>query len=241
MELVRIDDYPSGVRPLVADIGEINSVLLEFERFGIDYYLGIVPAILDDGMRSFLSGLRCMRPVLHGYDHGYPRFSKHLLEHGDPFNKRGTVGGFDEFRDEEMSVIRQKLEKGKTILEEISGAVVTDYIPPCNMAGSKTGSVLEQLGFRRYFSEKEIPRCSLVRVESDFYGCSADFPMGSRARVITLHVTWEYDLFRRGDSRSLVNLLHYLQRCRKRRRNLVEKLFSHLVRMVEAGQTTIPC
>lgn len=234
-ELIRIDDYPTGVRPLVADMGQIHEVLLEFERQTIDYRLGIVPAILDDGMKSFLTTLRHMRPVLHGYDHGYPRFSKYLLEHGDPYNQRGTVGGFDEFEHEESSVILKKLQKGKDLLEGITGVTVNEYIPPCNRAGFKTGRVLEELGFKRYFSEKKIPRCRLERIGSDFYGRTSEFPLGQEVRVITLHVTWEFDRIRKGDSHSLVNFLHYLNRCRKRRRALAEKMFSDLIRVIEVG------
>ncbi len=234
-ELIRIDDYPTGVRPLVADRDKIHEVLLKFEQLETNYRLGIVPAILDDDMKLFLSGLRYMRPVLHGYDHGYPGFSKYLIERGDPYNQRGTVGGFDEFEYDNSSVIFEKLQKGKKLLEEITGVPVNEYIPPCNRAGFKTGRILEELGLRRYFSEKRIPRCRLERIGSDFYGRTSDFPMGGQARVITLHVTWEYDLIRQGDSSSLVNFLYYLRRCRKRRRDLAERVFADLVRVIEAG------
>ncbi|WP_457576318.1 hypothetical protein [Desulfomarina sp.] len=240
-ELIRIDDYPTGVRPLVEDINMIHEVLLEFEQQETEYRLGIVPAVLDDDMKHFLSGLRYMRPVLHGYDHGYPRFSKYLMEHGDPFNQKGTVGAFDEFEHEDSSVICEKLQRGKKLLEKITGVSVDEYIPPCNRAGFRTGNVLEELGFKRYYSEKRIPRCRLERIGSDFYGCTSDFPIGREVRVITLHVTWEYDQVRKGDSHSLVNFLSYLQRCRKRRRVLAEKMFSDLVRMIEAGLTQGYC
>ncbi|BCL60118.1 hypothetical protein DGMP_08110 [Desulfomarina profundi] len=234
-ELIRIDDYPTGVRPLVADRDKIHEILLKFEQLETDYRLGIVPAILDEDMKLFLSGLRYMRPVLHGYDHGYPHFSKYLVERGDPYNQRGTVGGFDEFEHDNSSVIFEKLQKGKKLLEEITGLQVNEYIPPCNRAGFRTGRILEELGLRRYFSEKRIPRCRLERIGSDFYGRTSDFPMGGQARVITLHVTWEYDLIRKGDSSSLVNFLYYLRRCRKRRRDLAERVFADLVRVIEAG------
>ena len=205
--LIRIDDYPSGVRPILRDMGPLDEILEQFESRGIPYHLGIVPAILNDNMVDTLRRLRWMIPAQHGFDHRYPRYSALLIRKGDPYNERGTVGGFNEFSWQSMATIARKLQEGKTLLEGKLGRPVEEYIPPCNRCNRTTARALQALGFRLCLSEKRVPGGFVPGLRSDFYGRSSELENRSIPEVVGLHMTWEWDLRRNGDTTALPGLL----------------------------------
>jgi hypothetical protein len=205
--LLRVDDYPTGVRPILADMAPIHGLLDLFEARGIPFHLGIVPGILNDAMIRTLRGYRRMVPVQHGYDHRYPQCSALLLRKSDPFNERGTVGGFDEFRWQRFSTIERKLREGKVLLEGRLGRPVETYIPPCNRCNRATARALRALDFKLCLSQDRVPGGYVPVLRSDFYGRSADLGDGSLPEVIGLHATWEWDQQRKGDTMSLIRLL----------------------------------
>jgi len=209
--IIRVDDYPTGVRPILNDLGPLHRVLSEIDGYGLTWHLGIVPALLTDDMFGFLRTLRWMVPLCHGYDHAYSQMSAKLIAAGDPMNQRGTVGGFNEFAGRNRKAIVEALSKGRRLLEEGLGKPVTGYVPPCNFGDRATGAALIDAGFTHYFSEKKIPGCPLPRIGSDFYGRSPEHgPRHAGAKVITLHVTWEVDVLRNGDAHSLPRLMAQL-------------------------------
>lgn len=205
--LIRIDDYPSGVRPILPDLEPLHEILKQFEARRIPYHLGIVPAILNDHMISTLRRLTCMIPAQHGFDHCYPRYSALLTRKRDPYNERGTVGGFNEFSWQSTTAIERKLRDGKALLERELGRTVDEYIPPCNRCNRRTARLLESLGFKLCLSEKPVPGHFVPGLRSDFYGRSAELNSGTIPEVLGLHVTWEWDLQRKGDMTSLPILL----------------------------------
>ena len=209
--LLRVDDYPTGVRPLLSDLAPIHRVLRAIDDRGLRCHLGIVPALLTPAMLSFLRSLRHMVPVAHGFDHSYPRFSGKLAT-VDPFNQRGTVKSFNEFAGDDPAQVRRKLSESRRILEDGLGVAVTGYIPPCNRGDRVTGRALAETGYTHYFSEKRVPDCPLALVTSDFYARSSAWRGAARPGVVTLHATWEFDLQREGDSTSLHRLLDDLLR-----------------------------
>ncbi len=96
--MLRVDDYPTGVRPILEDPERsIHDVLSLIDDAGLTFHLGIVPSILEDRMLPFLRGLSRLVVSQHGFEHGYAKHSKILIDAGDPHNQKGTVGGFDEF------------------------------------------------------------------------------------------------------------------------------------------------
>lgn len=208
--MLRIDDYPSGVRPLPEDMSGLHGVLEQIEDAGVPYHLGIVPALLDVPMRRFLRSLKHMVPLVHGYDHGYPRFAPRLVANGDLTNER-SIGPFDEFAFSRSAVVHERLSTAKRIVEDACETPVTGYIPPCNRGNRRVGAVLEALGFEYYLSENRISGCELPWIPSDFYGRSTNFIDAPDQRVVTLHLTWEWDLIRSGQSR-LGELLADLRR-----------------------------
>jgi hypothetical protein len=208
--VLRIDDYPTGVRPIARDLGPLHEVIRQIDAACIRYHLGIVPALLSGEMRQFLRSLRYCVPVVHGYDHAYFEKSALLIDKSDPENARGTVGGFDEFAGQPKREILRKLRSARSILEDACGVTVTGYIPPCNRAGRTTGQALAELGYSHYFSERRIPGCPLSGFTSTFYGRSSDLRGGRLDGPVCFHATWEVDLQKHGDRTSLERALRRL-------------------------------
>jgi len=227
--LLRIDDYPTGVRPILQDLSSLHDVLKRVDDSGLDFHLGIVPAIVEDRMEGFLRGLRHLVVSMHGFEHGYAKFSKILLDAQDPFNQRGTVGGFDEFADHSFDQILAKLREGRRLLEARIGRTPLSYIPPTNQANRRTGRALEACGFEYVLSEKPIGGCALPCIRSDFYDRSSKFVPGRAPAVASLHATWEADLWREGDRQSLPRFLASLVESREKARSLVAETVERVV------------
>jgi hypothetical protein len=232
--LLRIDDYPTGVRPILADLSSLHEVLQHVDDSGLDFHLGIVPALVEARMETFLRSLQHLIVSMHGFEHGYAKFSKVLLDAGDPFNQRGTVGGFDEFAEQSTEQISAKLREGRRLLEARTGQTPLSYIPPTNKANRRTGHALEACGFEYVLSEKPVAGCALPCIGSDFYDRSSKFAPGSAPAVASLHATWEADLWRDGDRQSLPRFLASLVAQRESSRSLVaetsERIASALLR-----------
>ena len=232
--LLRIDDYPTGVRPILEDLSSLHAVLQRVDESGLAFHLGIVPAIVEDRMEGFLRSLKHLVVSMHGFEHGYAKFSKVLLDAQDPFNQRGTVGGFDEFADASFEHIVEKLSQGRRLLQARTGQTPLSYIPPTNEANRRTGRALESLGFEYVLSEQRLPGFALPRIGSDFYDRSSKFVPGSKPAVASLHVTWEADLWRAGDRESLPRFLTSLAddrtQGRARARETAERVVHELSR-----------
>jgi len=207
--ILRVDDYPTGVRPILPDLSPLHEILRKIEARGLRFYLGIVPALLTEEMFDFLDGLEHMIPAVHGYDHAYPKYAPLLRAKGDPFNQR-TVGTFNEFKGQPYDVILDRLREGRRLLHERLGKVVEAYIPPCNLGDRRTTRALIQAGYNLYLSEKRLPACPLPWIQSDFYGRSGGYDYSRQPDIVTLHATWEYDLAREGGGHALDRLLDHL-------------------------------
>jgi hypothetical protein len=233
--LLRIDDYPTGVRPILEDLTSLHDVLKLVDDSGLDFHLGIVPAIVEDRMEGFLRSLQHLVVSQHGFEHGYAKFSQVLRDAGDPFNQRGTVGGFDEFAEQDFGEIVSKLNEGRRLLEARTGRTPLSYIPPTNKANRRTGRALEACGFEYVLSEQPIAGCALPRIASDFYDRSSKFVAGSAAGVSSLHATWEADLWRDGDKQSLPRFLASLASERQKARAQVVSSAEHVVHELSRG------
>ncbi len=206
--LIRIDDYPTGIRPIPENMSLIHAILLKFETAQLPYYLGIVPAILTPEMIKFLTQLSVMIPAMHGIDHDYPTLSKKLIKIGDPSNKKGKVTVHNQFRWHRYRSIVIKLTHWKTWLETKLNLPVTTYIPPNNQINLKTVAALKETGFTLCLSETTLPNSPIPMISSDFYGFSNHYSVkGPEKKVITLHTNWEADLIQSGDTTSLDRLI----------------------------------
>lgn len=201
--LLRVDDYPTGVRPILEDLSSLHEALTLIDAGGVPFYLGIVPAILTDEMVAFLRGLRNLVVCMHGFEHGYAKHSRILIEADDRFNQRCTVTGFDEFAGRAAGEIEDTLRRGRDSLAQRLGKAPVCYIPPNNESSRHTAQALVALGFELVLSEKRMPGSELPCWRSDFYGRSPEFQRNSAPRVASLHATWEADLLRAGDRESL--------------------------------------
>jgi len=233
--LLRVDDYPTGVRPIWQDLTPLHDVLSQIDASGLAFHLGIVPAILEDRMLPFLRGLKQLVVSQHGYEHGYAKHSKILIDAGDPGNQRSTVTGFDEFSGRDYEEVERLLKSGRQSLESRLGRVPLSYIPPNNMASRRTARALLALGFEYVLTEKRFPGCELPCIASDFYDRSSAFPSGARSNVASLHVTWEADLLKAGDAASLPRFLKALTEQRTRAREEAATVAGELVAAVARG------
>jgi uncharacterized protein DUF2334 len=207
--VLRIDDYPTGIRPLLPDLTPIQRIIEKVDGRGLPFHLGIVPALVTPEMLGFLRSLQHLIPAVHGYDHAYPRFAPVLKLKNDPYNE-STLGSFDEFRGMSYVAIQERLRTGRQLLEDSLGKQVQAYIPPGNRGNRKTGRALVEAGYEYYLSERPIRGCRLRMIRSDFYGRSEDFDYTRSPDVTTLHCTWEWDVARKKDNRALDRLLDHL-------------------------------
>ena len=212
--ILRVDDYPTGVRPILEDLSSLHEVVAEIDESGLAFHLGIVPRLIDERMVAFLRDLKHLIPAMHGYEHGYAKHSKILIDAEDPLNQRSTVTGFDEFAQWSEAEIERTLRQARQELEDRLAQPVRCYIPPNNIAGRATGRALPAVGFEYVLTERPIGGCELPCIRSDFYDRSPAFQPNSSPRVASLHATWEADLRRAGDRESLPRMLNALGRQR---------------------------
>lgn len=210
--LLRIDDYPTGVRPILPDLEPLHDILREIDTYGVPFHLGIVPALLTDEQADFLRSLQNLVPVVHGYDHAYSRFAPVLEAKGDPYNEYGSLGTFNEFAGIDEATITERLRAGRARLEDALGQPARTYTPPCNRWDRRTGRALDSAGYHQVLSERRVLNCSLPQRRSDFYGRSPDYQPARCPRTVTLHLTWEWDVRRKGGTaESLRRLMEDLQ------------------------------
>jgi hypothetical protein len=226
--LIRIDDYPTGVRPIPEDLAPIHRVLTAFEERAVPYCLGIVPGLLTEPMFVFLTTLRYMQPAQHGYDHAYPRMSARLLRHRDPWNERATVGGFNEFRFHRHASIVRKLRAGQELLQARLGKPVTTYIPPCNRCDRSTVRALRALGFTLCLCDLPVPAGPVPVLRSDFYGRSSEARLRPEHEVLCLHTNWEWDLARAGDHAALPTFVDDVRKLSAEKERALLRLASYL-------------
>lgn len=233
--LLRVDDYPTGVRPILEDLSLLHEVLTQIDQSGLVFHLGVVPAILEERMLPFLRGLEHLVVSMHGYEHAYEKSSRILIAANDPFNERGTVSGFDEFAGRSYEEILDKLRAGLDLLESRIGVRPLSYIPPCNQSNRNTGRALVAAGFELVLSEKVVPGCALPSIASDFYDRSSAFRPGSGPAVSSLHATWEADMLRAGDSQSLPKFLSSLLAQRSSAREQAASVAQRLIDALARG------
>jgi len=189
--VIRIDDFPTGTRPLLPDPGVLLDVLWEFERRELPYVLGLVPALLPRIDRLYieeLKALKYMTPAMHGYDHRYDEMSARLLRAGDPYNVRTITERFDEFEHTAEADILARLMKGRELLQHIFGHPVACYIPPCNFGGEEHGRAVAAAGFLQYRSAARLSGCPLPMSAPSSGGTAEEGPVPRRPPACDLGV-----------------------------------------------------
>lgn len=209
--IIRIDDYPTGIRPILPEhIMELNRILSEFEKAKIHYYLGIVPALCNKDDWAYLNSLKYMIPACHGYDHLYFKYYKELIKNNDWYNKAGLGGGDNEFKDLNYEQTLEKVTKSIRILKDNLNRAVYTYIPPFNRVNLFLENVLIENQITLVLGE--IPSFQRIYTisSSPFYGRTNDSILKDfkKAQCITLHTTWEWDIIYQGNSlKEFINLI----------------------------------
>ena len=184
--IIRIDDFPTGVRPLLK-MSELTQILDAFQLAGITIHLAVVPKLIEN--------INCPKhtniiAIQHGYNHRYAEMSKKLVDAGDPFNKK-TIGSFDEFTDEKPDRIATRLKEGWSIIRRKFKTTKFWYVPVCNLINKPLSEALSMVKYDKILSEQGVGV-----IKSDHYGRMYEIDYSKNPEVITLHITWEYDIIR---------------------------------------------
>jgi len=199
-KIIRIDDFPTGIRPILDDLEPLYDILMKFEKKELRFVLGIVPSLLTNDMIKRLKTFKYLIVAQHGYNHNYDSLHKKLLDNDDAYNDWCCMDQFNEFEGKEKSEIKKIINKGREILEEIGPTNI--YIPPCNKLDTNTLDVLEGLKFKYILGDGISLRSEKIKIiSSNFYNkLSMLDENNSKGRVSCFHVTWEWDeLYRRKD------------------------------------------
>lgn len=195
--IIRIDDFPTGVRPVLPDISMFFRILDVFEENCVTFHLGIVPDVLqncvNDADKAKLKKYKYLVPVQHGYDHRYYEKSSFLVKAGDPFNRK-TLGVFNEFENVDPVVVTQRVMKGKLLLESFFGRKVDHYIPVCNHIDAVLLNALRNNRFSRVFTMPyNQQKVAGIRQVLTGYSGKLSAWDGMPVGCLGLHITWEYD------------------------------------------------
>jgi hypothetical protein len=190
--ILRVDDFPTGIRPVLKDISPIIRILGMISHYFGRVSLGIVPKLFNMELYDMIRHMD-IEPCMHGYDHKYFKYSKMLADAGDLYNVRTVADQFNEFQEDGEDVIFGKIMEGKKILEDLYRRKITSYIPPCNKLDEPTKRALKACGFTTVFSERKYNDGMFEYITSDFYGKVLELNDKTSYSVVTLHLTWEYD------------------------------------------------
>ena len=177
--IIRIDDFPTGIRPILQDITPLVRILEFFCHNFKNVNLGIVPVLFTKQMYDMIRHLD-IEPCMHGYDHHYAQYSPVLVNANDMFNKQTVMTQFNEFENNSLEQIRLKIGNGKKKLEDTFQKTVKKYIPPCNIIDGQTLHVLKEYGMSNYEN-------------SDFYGRVLEMDTERNYKSAAFHLTWEFD------------------------------------------------
>jgi predicted deacetylase len=203
--LVRIDDFPTGVRERYRnDLNDFHRVLYEFEYREIPYVLGVVAGLVTDRDLEFLAQLDMCTVAIHGYDHNYP-----------VWNRRN----FPEFTGKTEEYITEKLFTCNRILKEHETSM---YIPPFNQINQETLDALDNVGFESItsgvdgYGGMDTHSIEVLTPKKEYYGRSTAL-LSSIGRFnadrdhLSLHLTWEVDEMKSTHQWALPPLLNALK------------------------------
>ena len=192
--IVRIDDFPTGVRPVLDDLDIFFKIFDCFEQNKIPFHLGIVPELLrhevKEEYKQKLLKYNFLVPVQHGFDHRYNEMSKRLNVANDPFNRK-TLGNFNEFEGNNNFQIREKIKRGRSYLSRFFGRPVEYYIPVCNVIDNNLHRILKEAGHRYIFTVTDLKYPG--QIITDGYGLLAKLDNDRQYNCIGIHITWEWD------------------------------------------------
>ena len=183
--LFRIDDYPTGVKPVISNrFVEFDKVLSEFEKRELKYLLGVVPYLINEEDVDYLKGLKHAIIALHGYDHNFHTFTELNREEFKGWNTQSIIA---------------KLKYGlDTSLKDF---IIDAYIPPFNNFSQNLIDALIELNFKTMTTGVNAPMFNyktlrVMTPKPQFYGTSTEIinhlnSFDKDNDHIALHLTWE--------------------------------------------------
>ncbi len=227
--LIRIDDYPNGVRSNDYWSGsscgfnddwqehtfQLNLVLREFEQRQLPYILGVVPALLEERDIEYLKSLQYCEVALHGYDHGCVMFKQVRPSQGAGRSIYGGWTGVDnEFHPrfgKSKEQITREFSKGLDMLKDFD---VNHFIPPFNHMTQDAVDAVKDCGLTDIWQAAGGYDYHDLKVhDPGHYGRSHEMPVDINLdRNITFHLTWELEEFKRNmNSWKMPEILDYIK------------------------------
>ena len=226
--LIRIDDYPNGVRPNDYWSGsscgfndewqehtfQLNLVLREFEQRELPYILGVVPALLEDRDIEYLKSLQYCEVALHGYDHGSVIFKQvapldglGVLRHG---GWTGVDNEFDSRYRKSKDQIVAEFSMGLHMLKDFD---VKHFIPPFNHMTQDAVDAVKDCGLTDIWQAGGYDYHDLKVHDPGHYGRSHEMLVDINLdRNTTFHLTWELEEFKKNmNSWKLPKILDYIK------------------------------
>ncbi len=132
------------------------------ERKGISITVAAIPCLLENGNLHPLTAanaahmIEALRTgIIEIAQHGYAH-ERHGMSHG---------GQPSEFTGQSLEQQRDLIDKGRSVLQGITGCKINGFVPPWNAIDATTVSILEDLGFD-YVSAGADVRDNAVRLRS---------------------------------------------------------------------------
>lgn len=177
---VRLDDYPTGVRPIIHNhIQEFDRILSRFEHYEVPYLLAVVPTLVTEDDLEYLKTLKWAEIALHGYNHNF-------------FTWNGTNN--HEFLDMDQEQIDMKLAHGLSILSDFT---ITCFVAPFNNYTQPLLSSLLHFGLTQVTvgpeTERYLDFSGFEVFKPKFYGRLREWRSSIGFEDIALHLTWEHD------------------------------------------------
>lgn len=154
----RFDDYSANSRT------ELETKIIEaFKDYNLSFTIGVIPYVAADNI--FVTTKQELLPLTtykseilkKAYDEGVLEIALHGYSH-QTINKNEIRS---EFSGLEYAKQKDKIEKGKSYLENITGTTIHTFIPPWNSYDFNTLDIIEQFGFRNISADRfgvlEIP------------------------------------------------------------------------------------
>jgi hypothetical protein len=143
-----------------------------------------------------------MIPSCHGYDHLYFKYFK-SLKNIDPFNKSGIGGDDNEFFGLSKQETDILISRSLNIIRCKLNKKVYSFIPPFNRINPYLESSLKNNDITLILGECTGINSIYLITSQPYYIKSSDIDNLDikKAKCITLHITWEWDLLQNKTSK----------------------------------------
>lgn len=210
--IMRIDDYPTGVRQTNVDLKTKLKFLKMIDKCDIPFVLAIVPTLCSKEDFEILKSLKNLIPAMHGINHGNAQFGQLITENHDMSNEKTILKPFNELKIIPTEYIKKVLKAHKMKLESNIEKNVNIFIPPSNRINLIQLNQVMLAGFEQVMFDRKKYKFFLryPLIGSNFYGKSPNY--SGEIGLITLHFTWELDLIKEHGSANFEGFLNQISK-----------------------------